>query len=580
MITLVSNMTVRSLATDNIAYIAPEATVCDALIQMNKVHANELLIGTPEDIQGIVTLNDLTMSENLSLPQDFDTQLNEHFLREVMTIDHQASAEHARDIMRANGVGRLVITENGKVIGLVRTINILNRFYGQIEQIRDTYASILNEIHEGVCVVDINGTVITWSKHASRLYNVAPEDIIGQPISKFFPSALISQVLKTKQPVENTIHSPRAGTVVNLSAVPLYNQDEMIGVLSTDRDITEVMNLTSELQTTKERLEYLEYEVSKVNRGSFTFNTVIGKSDQIMRVIRVAATVAASSTSVMIHGESGTGKEVIARSIHVASGREGLFVPINCSAIPESLFESEMFGYVAGAFTGALNKGKVGKFELANNGTLFLDEVGDMPLSMQAKLLRVIQDRLVTRIGDNQLIPTKVRIICATNKDLKKMVEDKTFREDLFYRLNVVSLVMPPLRERPEDIPLFVNQFINDICVDNNKPVYQIDSDVMDCLIRYQWPGNIRELRNVIEQLVIFAKDRITLNLLPSHIYRGTSQVRSTEQELQANAEALEIAMIKSALTACQGNKTLAANKLGISRPTLYYKLKKYNIPG
>lgn len=158
------------------------------------------------------------------------------------------------------------------------------------------------------------------------------------------------------------------------------------------------------------------------------------------------------------------------------------------------------------------------------------------------------------------------------------MVEDKTFREDLFYRLNVVSLVMPPLRERPEDIPLFVNQFINDICVDNNKPVYQIDSDVMDCLIRYQWPGNIRELRNVIEQLVIFAKDRIILNLLPSHIYRGTAQVRTTEQELQANAEALEITMIKAAMKSCQGNKTLAANKLGISRPTLYYKLKKYNI--
>jgi transcriptional regulator with PAS, ATPase and Fis domain len=352
----------------------------------------------------------------------------------------------------------------------------------------------------------------------------------------------------------------------------------LIGAISTDRDITDVMNLTNELADTRNRLEFLKDEVAKLSETAYNFDAVIGTSSEITDVIKLAATVAPTNSSILITGESGTGKELFARSIHAASGRNGLFVPINCSAIPESLFESEMFGYAAGAFTGALNEGKVGKFELANNGTLFLDEIGDMPLSMQAKMLRVIQDKVITRIGDNQLIKTNVRIISATHRDLKELVDQGKFREDLFYRLNVVALDIPSLKERAEDIPLFVQHYLQEFSHDNMKPIKPIDSGVIEQMMRYSWPGNIRELRNVVEQMVIFADDRLTIDLLPVHIRRSQDTTSSNRRELASSAADLEQMMIEKALKEADGNKARAARILGISRPTLYYKLSKYNL--
>ena len=285
-------------------------------------------------------------------------------------------------------------------------------------------------------------------------------------------------MLKSKEPVENIIHSPRKNTYVNISALPLIKNGKLIGVVSTERDVSEITNLSRELEFTKEKLDYLQVEVRKMNEDKFSFGNIVGKSKIMTHTIDRAYQVASTTSSVLISGESGTGKEVFARAIHQSSGREGAFVAINCSAIPESLFESEMFGYESGAFTGALSKGKIGKIEIANGGTLFLDEIGDMPLHMQAKLLRVLQERQLMRVGGDKSISLDVRVISATHRNLEDMVKAGTFREDLYYRLNVVNIKLPSLSDRIEDVPLFVKLFIEEFCRENHMKVPNISPEI------------------------------------------------------------------------------------------------------
>lgn len=275
-------------------------------------------------------------------------------------------------------------------------------------------------------------------------------------------------------------------------------------------------------------------------------------------------------------------RRFFAKAIHEASGRSGNFVAVNCSAIPEQLLESELFGYVEGAFTGAAKKGKMGKFELANNGTLFLDEIGDMPFEMQAKLLRVLQDGIIYRLGSEKAIPTNTRIIAATNKDLKKLIKENKFRDDLFYRLAVVQIELPPLRERREDIKDLVNIFINDMAEKERIKIYKVDEEVYDILERYSWEGNIRELKNVIQRMVILSNDgNINLSCIPEYIFNSGIQNVDTyenEYDLQKIVEKVEKETIRKILKMTNGNKQKAAKILNIKRTTLYYKLNQYGL--
>ena len=282
-------------------------------------------------------------------------------------------------------------------------------------------------------------------------------------------------------------------------------------------------------------------------------------------------------------GESGTGKEEFARAIHFYSGLSGNFVPVNCSAIPQELFESEFFGYTRGAFTGARKEGKNGFFELANEGTLFLDEIGDLPLSMQGKLLRVLQDKKIKKVGGEKYIPLNVRIISATNRDLSELIEKELFREDLFYRINVIEIKLPTLRERKEDIVLLVDLFLKEFCKDNNKPIPIIASNVMEILVEYEWKGNIRELKNVVEHMAIMCNDNvIELKHLPKYILNsdfGDIYNYNIEAfDLNQAMVDFELNIIKKALENSKGNKKAAAELLNIPRTTLHSKLKKYGI--
>jgi len=284
---------------------------------------------------------------------------------------------------------------------------------------------ILDNLHEAVCVVNKEKEVLFWSKKSEELFEIKKEVIIGEKLEDYFPNALLLKVVDEKKAIENIILSPKEGSYVILSGIPIFENGEFVGAVATDRDVSEIINLNEE--NNEEKCD----RINDYERGD-CFDNIIGNSDLIKSKINKAAQVARTNSSIVISGKTGTGKEIFARTIHCYSKRKGSFVPVNCSAIPESLFESEMFGYVEGAFTGASNKGRLGKFQKAHKGTLFLDEIEALPLTMQPKLLRVLQDNEIVPVGSDKKIKVDVRIIAATNENLRELVEKGKFREDLY----------------------------------------------------------------------------------------------------------------------------------------------------
>lgn len=340
----------------------------------------------------------------------------------------------------------------------------------------------------------------------------------------------------------------------------------------------------------------------------YSFNSILGHSSAIKNTKAKAERAALGNSTVLLWGESGTGKELFAQAIHQASGRNGNFIALNCAAIPDELIESELFGYEAGAFTGAKQKGSAGKFEMANGGTIFLDEIGDMPYNLQVSLLRVLQEKCVTRVGGQKVIPVDVRVIAATHQNLIQKVREGKFRQDLFYRLNVITLEIPSLRERREDIIYLANHFLEKYKLEANRPGIIFSSGVLDCIANYSWPGNIRELENLIEGLVNTVEQQaISLSHLPS-VFRENNtlngqageeagnrehwanpsqavlaaksfnSITSFTQDDDASLRDIEAIAIKETIRRCDNNMTKAAKSLGIGRTTLYRKMKEYNI--
>ncbi len=311
------------------------------------------------------------------------------------------------------------------------------------------------------------------------------------------------------------------------------------------------------------------------------FAGIIGKSKKMQELFQEISIVSKSDATVLIEGESGTGKELVARAIHKLSKRaENPFIAVNCSAIPLELFENELFGHEKGAYTGAVGR-EVGKIELAGEGTLFLDEVGELPPLAQAKLLRVLQEKEFFRVGGTKLLPMKCRIICATNRNLEEMVEKKEFREDLFYRINVVHLKIPPLRERKEDIPLLVNHFLRKYAQQNEKEIYAIDDSALDVLMEYDWPGNVRELENAIERAVVMCQEGvIKKEHLPPRIFKNSKKESdlSIDDLGTTNLLELEKKLILKVLEEENWNQTKTAERLGISRKQLRTKMKNFGL--
>ncbi|MCT4564709.1 MAG: sigma 54-interacting transcriptional regulator [Maledivibacter sp.] len=450
--------------------------------------------------------------------------------------------------------------------------------------LNSTIDIILDNVNDAVCIVDRDCIVRFWNEKAEEIYEVNRQHVVGKHINNLFPTALLPKVIKEKRPYVNVYNSPREDSHNIITARPLYSGSELIGAISCDRDITELIRLTTILDKTKFDLKVLEEEVTALNENRFSFDQIVGENIKFKEIINLCKNVSKSKINMIITGESGTGKEVFARAIHIESRRKGHFIPINCSAIPEDLMESELFGYEGGAFTGALRKGKVGKFELAHDGTLFLDEIGDMPLSMQPKILRVLEDGMITRVGGSKSIRVDVRVVAATNKDVKLMMEKGMFRKDLYYRLNSILIALPPLRERKDDIPELVDRFIEQFCITYRCNIPEIPTMVMNMMMNYDWEGNIRELRNIIERIVILVNNNkakeVDIDFLPRSIIESNKEKIEYKKEafdLNNIIEKAEKDAILNAMRTSGGNKARAAKLLNIPRSTLYFKLNKYN---
>jgi two-component system NtrC family response regulator len=339
------------------------------------------------------------------------------------------------------------------------------------------------------------------------------------------------------------------------------------------------LRLTVEKAVRMRRLEKENVELRAEVTDRYCFESIIGSSEKIRDMLDMAGRVAASDATVLITGERGTGKELVAKGVHFNSARsQGPFVAVNCAAIPESLIESELFGHVKGAFTGAV-RDKEGKFELADGGTILLDEIGDLRIDLQAKILRVLQERVVDRVGGTVPIPVDVRVIASTNRDLEQAIKEEKFREDLYDRINVVALRMPPLRERRDDIPLLVSHFLKKF---NKNASVSIDSETLGILVAYGWPGNVRELESVVERASVLKRGTtITRADLPEKLLRAQTGVDSIILNLPdegISLEDLEKSLIIKALDKHKGNQTRAAEYLGITRPTLIYRMEKFGL--
>ena len=446
----------------------------------------------------------------------------------------------------------------------------------QLHAIQQQLTTLFDTVQEGIIAVDRNGKIVNINAAAAKMLQVSQKPVLGKELALLLSGLPLADSLTTGHDVFNreAFRLIRGQRVYYVATVKTWlGGTEVWGAVVTLREMAEVKKIVSNFST---------------QEHCFSFEMILGDSPALAKAKQEAAQAAAGNVTVLIQGESGTGKEMFARAIHNASARRDKpIIAINCAAIPEALLESELFGYEEGAFTGARRGGKPGKFELADGGTVFLDEIGDMSLSLQAKLLRVLQERKIERVGSTETTAIDVRIIAATHKDIEAMVRQGEFRQDLYYRINVFPLQIPSLRQRRQDLPLLIERFLARYRDKMAKNVEGIDADAYACLLEYGWPGNIRELENTIEYLVSIADGKIIEQrhipqriLIAGKTAQPGSPVQAQPTRLLTIAE-LEKRAILSAIEQfglTMRGKAQLTQVLGISKATLYRKLKQYNI--
>ncbi|TCP28775.1 PAS domain S-box-containing protein [Scopulibacillus darangshiensis] len=424
--------------------------------------------------------------------------------------------------------------------------------------------AIIDSSHDGIIVIDKETRVCLANQHATRLLGL-PAHIVGSKLTEFIPNTDLLRILQTGKTEFGDIATELNHKLI-INRLPILENGEVIGVVSNFKEIHNIQKMEMKI---RKQLHQSGLE------ARHQLSNIVGSSDRLEECRILANKFAKTEATVMILGESGTGKEWFSQGIHLSSSRAaGPFVAINCAALPESLLESELFGYEEGTFTGAAKGGKMGLFELAHGGTIFLDEIGEMPLQIQAMLLRTIEEREIRRVGGQKVVPVDVRIIVATNRDLETMVEEGAFRKDLYYRLNVLTLELPLLCERLSDIPELVDSFLREFNEKSSKKIDAISQDVLTLFQQYHWPGNVRELKNVVERMVLLTEEG-TLTMKDAHFFKKKVDKSAVRNPALPD---LEKQAIISALKEEKGNKTKAAERLGFDRSTLWRKIKKYNI--
>ena len=445
--------------------------------------------------------------------------------------------------------------------------------------------AILESSFDGIYVTDGHGRTIRVNKAYERITGIRRRDVLGRTMKQlvrdgFYSESVTLRVLESKRP-ESLMQTVRTGKTVMVTGTPIIDGDEISLVVTSVRDVTELYNLQNQLMREERLRSRYQSELEQIRQATDESNQAIVQSKKMKEIYTLAVRLAQVDTTILVQGESGVGKEVFADIVHSRSPRWNKpFIKISCAAIPEQLLESELFGYAPASFTGASKQGKVGIFESARGGTIFLDEIGEIPLSLQAKLLRVLQAKEVIRVGGRAPVPVDARIIAATNRDLKQMVDQGQYRSDLFFRLNVVPVLIPPLRERMEAIPNLVYHFLERF---NRQYGFskQIEPQVLDKLYAYDWPGNVRELINTIERMVVTAPgELITVGELPQHMQSREQSVAAPELldgSLRATLEEVERRIITEALKK-YGSTRKAAKALGVNQSTVVRKMQRLGL--
>ncbi|HHY92779.1 MAG TPA: sigma 54-interacting transcriptional regulator [Firmicutes bacterium] len=450
-----------------------------------------------------------------------------------------------------------------------------------VKELKERLQLILDTVHDGISEGDKEGKITYVNPAYVEIVGQRREELLGRSVFALSPQGARARALKSGEKVLGALTRKPNGRTLVANVSPIYVEGEICGAVSVVKDVSEVEQLADKLHQMLARAEYLEEELTRTRELAAAFQGIIGRSGALREALAVAQKAAASTSTVLIRGESGTGKELVARALHAAGPRaDKPFVRVNCAAIPAPLLESELFGHEKGAFTGAAQRHH-GRFELADGGSIFLDEIGDMEPAMQAKLLRVLQEREFERVGGETTIRVDVRIIAATNRNLEEMVAKGLFREDLYWRLNVIPIFLPPLRERREDIPRLAEYFIAKLAARLGKKVTGISAEALACLEQYNWPGNVRELENVIERALNLTEGRsITADDLPAYVRQDGAAVDVVPASPAAPLlpfAAYEKAILARALAQC-GSYRAAARALGLDHKTVAARARKYHL--
>jgi len=555
----------------NIPVIEIEVTILDILKAIGKVkkHVKRIgVIGFPNIIGNISSLSEFLDIEIIEI-QINSIQESTEAVRKAsqLQVDAIVGDRIAVETAAEFGIyGELIVTDSYECIAksFYKAIEIANMRKNQLAKAEEL--RLITELTQsGIIAIDKDGMITLFNAKAGRILNIKPELALNEPVDKIIPGFNLTRTLVRKQNEFDEIVNVNDKYIV-LHKAPILINEVALGAVATFDNLEQI-----QLIEKKARKKLSE----KGHVAKFTFDSILGNSKIMKDIKERAKKYSLVDSAILIHGETGTGKEVFAQSIHNHSlRRNGPFVAVNCAALPYSLLESELFGYVKGAFTGAKEEGKAGLFEQAHKGTIFLDEIAEIPLDVQARLLRVLQEGQVQRIGDDRIINIDIRIISATNKNLADLIKLNKFREDLYYRLNVLNINLPSLRERIEDIPIFIDHFITLKSKEHKKIITKVDDIVILKLSTYSWPGNVRQLENIVERLVVESSNGvISINDLNNVLGDEV-----TENMSVLNIDEITKKTIETALKLSNNNKTLAAKTLGIDRTTLWRMMKRYNM--
>ncbi|CAM4309576.1 sigma-54 interaction domain-containing protein [Lacicoccus alkaliphilus] len=446
---------------------------------------------------------------------------------------------------------------------------------------------LINFYNHSFTIIDKDEKLIYWSVRASEIFNLKHEDVIGKDIKEVFSEdqLLILEALRRNRSFEKKRHQATPDIHVDIKAEPINIRGEVLGAVVSEVDVTSQIKKEKELMELKSKVDVLSDNVKHLHNDD-PFKNIIYKSSIMENLKNQIEKAAKTNANILITGETGVGKELFAQAIHKTSRLEGDFIPLNCGAIPMELFESELFGYDGGAFTGANKGGNEGKIELAHDGTLFLDEIGEMPLEMQVKFLRILQERKYFKLGGKKEQTTNFRLISATNKRITELLSSDNFRSDLLYRINVINIHIPPLRERPDDIESLFYYYLFQLSDKYRKDLLYADQQLLKEIRAYEWPGNARELINVVERLVIFSNGSSLDNSIFHQYLEEVGSDRAMniyslpggDIELKEYVDRVEADYIRRVLENHDHNIEKSSIALGVSRPTLYAKIKKFNL--